>query len=229
MQCNLFCYAGDSMTKSRAQPPKKRLSRELIVEAGLELADELGADKVSSRNIANHLGVSSMAIYRHFDDMQDLQSEMLDRFTHRAAVLPEGDLRWDRWLVHVSGRMFSAMSSTPGWIALLGRVRLKPGALKVMDRGLAVLTKAGFSKHQAVEIFFVMNQAVIGAASLRTSLNNENREKSIPMDHFDPARFPDVYDCLPELLAVLRSDMLQTSVTWLIKALETELTANQSS
>lgn len=215
------------MSPAASKTAKKRLSRDRIIEAGLALADDMGADKVSSRNIASRLDVSSMAIYRHFDDMEDLQSEMLDAFTHRAAVLPEEYLPWDRWLMHVSSRMFSAMSSTPGWIALLGRVRLKPGALEVMDRGLAVLTGAGFSRRRAVEIFFVMNQAVIGAASLQNSLNDKNRDKSIPIDHFDPARFPDVYDCLPELLAVLRSDMLETSMQWLIKALTTELNGDR--
>lgn len=209
-----------TMGKSAVKP---RLSRDLIVDTGLALAEEMGADKVSSRNIAGRLDVSSMAIYRHFDDMEDLQSEMLDRFTQRAAVLPQKELPWDRWLLHVSRRMCSAMSDTPGWVTLLGRIRLKPGALEVMDRGLAVLTKAGFSKRQAVEIFFVMNQAVIGAASLRNSLRAENRDKSIPIDRFDPAEFPDVYDCLPELLAVLRSDMLETNMRWLVKALKTEL------
>lgn len=211
------------MSPSAAKPAKQRLSRDLIVEAGLALAEEMGADRVSSRNIASRLGVTSMAIYRHFDDMEDLQSEMLDRFTERAAVLPEDDLRWDRWLLHVSGRMFSAMTDTPGWIALLGRIRLKPGALKVMDRGLAVLTKAGFTKRQAVQAFFVMNQAVIGAASLQNSLNSESGDKSIPIDRFDTDEFPDVYDCLPELLSVLRSDMLETNMKWLVSALEQEL------
>ena len=95
-----------------------------------------------------------------------------------------------------------------------------------MDRGLAVLTGAGFSKRQAVQVFFVMNQAVIGAASLQNSLRAENRDESIPIDRFDPAEFPDVYDCLPELLAVLRSDMLETNIKWLITALKQELAAN---
>ena len=211
------------MSPAAAKPAKKRLSRDRIIEAGLVLAEEMGADKVSSRSIASRLDVSSMAIYRHFDDMEDLQSEMLDRFTERADVLPEGDLPWDQWLMQVSGRMLSAMSDTPGWIALLGRIRLKPGALKVMDHGLAVLTKAGFSKRQAVEIFFVMNQAVIGAASLQNSLRGENRDQSIPIDHFDRSDFPDVYECLPELLSVLRSDMLATNMRWLVKALKLEL------
>ena len=211
------------MNQRARKPARRRLSRDVIAEAGLALAEEMGADKVSSRNIANRLNVSSMAIYRHFDDMEDLQSEMLDRFTERANVLPEKELPWDRWLMHVSGRMFSSMSSTPGWIALLGRVRLKPGALKVMDSGLAVLTRAGFSKRQAVEVFFVMNQAVIGAASLQNSLRAEDRDESIPIDRFDPSEFPDVYDCLPELLAVLRSNMLETNIRWLIKALKQEL------
>lgn len=215
------------MSPTAEKPARKRLSRELIIEAGLALAEEVGADKVSSRNIAGRLGVSSMAIYRHFADMEELQSELLDRFTERADVTPEEDLPWDQWLLHVSGRMYSAMSDTPGWVALLGRVRLKPGALRVMDRGLSVLTRAGFSRRRAVEIFFIMNQAVIGAASVQNSLRAEDREQSIPIDRFDRSEFPDVYDCLPELLAVLRSDMLATNMQWLIRALKLELTGEQ--
>jgi len=208
------------MSKSAS---KQRLSRELIVEAGLALADEQGMNAVSTRKIASRLGVTSMAIYRYFDDMQDLQSEMLDRFVHQASVLPSKDLPWDEWLMHVSQRMFTAFCEAPAWIALLGRIRLKRGTLEVMDRGLAVLTQAGFSNRQAVQIFFVMNQAVIGAASLQHSLNSENRRQSIPLEQFAPDEFPDVNNCLPEMLGVIRSDMLEANMKWLISALRAEL------
>jgi len=74
----------------------------------------------------------------------------------------------------------------------------------------------------------IVNQAVIGAASLQNSLSREDRDRSIPIDRFDRDEFPDVYDCLPELLSVLRSDMLQTNINWLVSALQLELADNPS-
>ncbi len=205
---------------------KPRLSRQLILSASMALAREQGVDSVSTRKIANRLGVTSMAIYRHFEDKEELRGEMLDEFILQADVLPRKALPWDQWLHHVSHRMFSVLCEEPGWIPLFGQVQLKPGALRVMDRCLSMLKKAGFTSHQAVKAFFVMIQTVAGASSMQAAFSRTNDQYAFPVDRFRPDDYPSVNESLPELLMVVRENTLETGMNWLVEGLQRELVAD---
>lgn len=53
--------------------PRAGLSTADVVAAGAQMADEVGIDGVSLTALAARLGVSPPALYRHVDDLADLQ------------------------------------------------------------------------------------------------------------------------------------------------------------
>jgi AcrR family transcriptional regulator len=55
------------------------LSRNLIVETAISIADQGGLETVSMRSIANALGVTAMSLYKHVANKDELIDEMLDR------------------------------------------------------------------------------------------------------------------------------------------------------
>jgi len=57
---------------------RRRLSREHVIRAGIELADEEGPVAVSMRSLSGKLGVVPMALYKHVADKEDLTAGMLD-------------------------------------------------------------------------------------------------------------------------------------------------------
>lgn len=67
-----------------------RLSRAEIVQAALELVDEVGLDGLTMRRLADRLGASPMGLYRHVRNKEDLVRALIDR-TMRVTVLPEGE------------------------------------------------------------------------------------------------------------------------------------------
>jgi AcrR family transcriptional regulator len=53
--------------------------RQEIIDAAMIIADEGGLDAVSMRPVAQHVGVTPMALYRHFNNKTALLDGMLER------------------------------------------------------------------------------------------------------------------------------------------------------
>lgn len=143
---------------------KRALSKQRILKTALKLARESGVEAVKVRPLADRLGVTPMAIYRHFKSKDALMAALLDEFIASAEVLPEQELAWDDWMRHVGGRIASVLSDEPGWIDLLGHIEMNPDSQALMLRGLQTLLKAGFSAPQAMRGFFAMAHIAVGAA-----------------------------------------------------------------
>ena len=58
--------------------PRVGLHRDLIVAAALDLVDEIGLDRFSTRALADRLDVRSPALYWHFQNKQDLVAAMAE-------------------------------------------------------------------------------------------------------------------------------------------------------
>lgn len=69
------------------------LSKDTIVRAAGELADEIGLDKLTLSTVADHLGVRTPSLYNHIEGLNGLRRELsllgmleLDRRLQRAAL-----------------------------------------------------------------------------------------------------------------------------------------------
>ena len=78
---------------------RERLTRERILEAGLDLADSAGVEAITMRRLGEHLGFEAMSLYRHVANKDDLLDGMLDRVLAEWE-LPDGMARVN---VHGSG------------------------------------------------------------------------------------------------------------------------------
>lgn len=77
------------------------LKRETVVDTALGLLDEVGVDGLSTRRLAEELGVRSPALYWHFKDKQDLLDEMAATMVARALAgleSPAPGQDWAEWL-----------------------------------------------------------------------------------------------------------------------------------
>lgn len=69
-------------------PPKVKISKEMIIEAGYTIAENEGIDQVNCRAIAAHLGCSTQPVFSRFPNMEELK---LDVFNYSAEKL-EADI-----------------------------------------------------------------------------------------------------------------------------------------
>lgn len=130
----------------------------------MDIVNEQGIAALSTRNLGRKLGVTSMAIYKHFENKDTLLSALMDTFIASANLLPEQELPWDEWILYVGQRMEQALSEQPDWITLLGHIEMNQSGFNLVVGGLATLTKAGFSSDDALEAFFTLVHISIGAS-----------------------------------------------------------------
>jgi TetR/AcrR family transcriptional regulator, tetracycline repressor protein len=152
--------------RGAARAARAPLSVEDFVAATLELVDTHGIEAVSMRRVAAHLGVSPMAAYRHFRDKEDLLVHALDAFAGRAELLPQQPLAWAEWVCAVARGMHDALAAHPGWIPLLGSLRLGKHAASLTRAFVERLVAEGFTPERALRAWFAVNQIVIGAVCM---------------------------------------------------------------
>lgn len=156
--------------------PKNALSRHIIVNAGLELA-HIGTTELTMRRVAQHLNVTPMALYRHFDDKAELISAVLDTFVRQADVLGHNtdEKETVKWLEATFRRMHATLSEAPlSLLYVKDAAIMGPCVLEIQDRTLGVLLKAGLSEALCVKTLAGLSSLAIGAAYV-----DQTREQNI--------------------------------------------------
>jgi AcrR family transcriptional regulator len=128
-----------------------RLDREQVVSAAIALADEAGLDAVSLRGVADRLGVTPMALYRHVASKDDLLDEMADRLYGELDLPAAGEPWWDA-LAGIARSTRDALLARPWSVPLFARPLAGPNG-RALDEALrGALVGAGFSAREAGEL-----------------------------------------------------------------------------
>ncbi|PPK61232.1 TetR/AcrR family transcriptional regulator C-terminal domain-containing protein [Actinokineospora auranticolor] len=77
------------------------MNREVVVAEALDLLDEVGLDAVSTRRLAQRLGVEQPSLYWHFRTKKDLLAAMAQAAMapHAAEPLPTAGDDWRDWFL----------------------------------------------------------------------------------------------------------------------------------
>ena len=68
-------------TADQAEPkaePRRPLSRDRVLRAAIELADERGIESLTMRTLAQELGVEAMSLYNHVANKEEILDGMVD-------------------------------------------------------------------------------------------------------------------------------------------------------
>jgi AcrR family transcriptional regulator len=146
------------------------LSREVVLDAAIAVADAQGDGSLTIRSVASHLAVQPMALYYHFANKRDIVDGMLDRvFGEIDLPCPEGD-----WRVEMARRAQSArlvLRRHPWSIPLLqSGTAPGPATLRHHDALIATLRGAGFSVRMTAHAYALIDSYVYGFALSETSL-----------------------------------------------------------
>jgi TetR/AcrR family tetracycline transcriptional repressor len=121
-----------------------------VLLAALDLLDEVGLDALTTRRLAERLGVRPSALYRHFESKRALLDAMVE---HVAAISVEQPLADGDWAVRTRS---AARAVRAGMLSRRDGGRLMttfqvpgPSALATWERFIAVLREAGASTEAA--------------------------------------------------------------------------------
>ena len=132
---------------------KPRLSKRTVTESALKLADADGLDALTIRKLAQHLGVTPMALYWHVRSKDDLLEGVAEQVWGEIDVNVDPDAPW--W-AQLQGLLESLVEVLRAHSAaaqlLLEHEKRNEAALHATEVTLDVLRRAGFDPLHASEI-----------------------------------------------------------------------------
>lgn len=60
-------------------PPKAKITKEMIIDAGFEVARELGIEMVNARTVSERLGCSTQPVMYHFKTIEDIKKAIYQK------------------------------------------------------------------------------------------------------------------------------------------------------
>jgi TetR/AcrR family tetracycline transcriptional repressor len=140
------------------------LDRDSIVDAALALLDEVGLDALSTRALAQRLGVKQPALYWHFKSRRALLDAMNDRMlglAHEHRV-PRANDTWNEFLWRVANGFRDALLSHRDGARIHAGTEATLDDLEPSEKQLRFLVAAGFSATQALDVLVAISRYTVG-------------------------------------------------------------------
>lgn len=144
------------------RPPRTPLSRERVLRAAADLADEHGIDALTMRSLGQRLGVEAMSLYNHVANKDDLLDGIVDLVVGEIER-PAGDVDWREAMRRRATSARAAFERHP-WASALVDTRQSSGPerLRYLDWVLGTLRRAGCSVQLAVHAISAIDSYVYG-------------------------------------------------------------------
>jgi TetR/AcrR family tetracycline transcriptional repressor len=217
---------GSKQTSKRV--PRNTLSRSIIVDAALELIDTAGLDAVTMPNVARHLGVGTMSLYRHVGDKGDLIDAVAERVMGQIGV-PGGAA--DDWEGRVVGYL-RALRETATAHPALGRILADHGltvgpVFVQLETVHGILLRAGFAPDDAVRAFYSLFTYVFGFVMWELPRVHQQPADAYAsswnsaIDALDPSEYPHLHALRSDLTSAASPDQFEYGLSLLVESLRT--------
>jgi AcrR family transcriptional regulator len=128
-----------------------RLTPDAVLAEALALGDACGFDAVTVRGVANRLGVTPMALYRHVGDKERLLDGLADAL-YAELRIPDPADDWWNGLAGLARSTRDVLLEHPWAAPLFSRPLNGPHGLALGSALAAALRAAGFSGREAAEL-----------------------------------------------------------------------------
>ncbi len=201
-------------TRNRSDEPdgdKPRLSKRTVTENALKLADAEGLDTLTIRKLAEHLGVTPMALYWHFRSKEDLLEGMAEQVWGEIDVNIDPAAPWWAQLRGLLESLVSLLRAHPAAAQLLLKTEKRSeAALRVTELTLEILRGAGFDPRHASEIarsglwtgiMLIMSEPGYNPELSRDERAEEQRRSRLALAMLPPVNYPRLVECAAPMTA----------------------------
>ena len=170
--------------------PRLPLTRERVLLAAIDLADEGGIETLTMRKLGQQLGVEAMSLYNHVANKDDVLDGMVDVVFGEIGLPPSGA----DWKSAMRQRAIAArdvLARHPWAIGLMeSRSRPGPATLRHHDAVIGCLRAASFSIAMAAHAYSILDSYIYGFALQQTSLPFETSGEVAEVAENILRRFP---------------------------------------
>lgn len=166
-------------------PPKARITKEMVIEAGFRVVQREGVENLNVRKIAAELSCSTQPVMYHYKTVEELRADIYrvaDEFHSDYIMQPEEGtanpllsigLRYIRF-AHEETHLFRFLFQT-GQFRNIGFRELLEGEASAMLLG-PLMQQTGLTEKQAVTVFEALFTCVHGFASMLANNSMEYDE-----------------------------------------------------
>lgn len=179
------------------------LTRERVLQAAIQRADQGGIEALSMRKLGQELGVEAMALYYHFANKDDLLDGMVDLVFREIGPPPTGV----DWKLAMRRRALSVRDALARhrWAIGLMESRSHPGPANLQhhDAMIGCLREAGFSMAMAAHAYSVLDAYIYGFALTQMNLPFESTAEVAEvaqsmLQPFAPGEYPNLVAFITE-------------------------------
>jgi AcrR family transcriptional regulator len=165
------------------QRASRRLSREAILDAALQIVDAEGLDALTMRRVADALETGPASLYAHIGDKDEMIQALLDRVSSEVTLPERADPdRWEEQLKEIA-RNARAVYARHGDLARAGLGTIPTGehTLPVIEAMLGILSAGGVSTRVAA-----LSMDILALYITATAVEESIEARSSPGGPDDP-------------------------------------------
>lgn len=164
---------------NKRKPTRRRpLTKDRVLQAAIELADEEGLDALTMRGLGAKLGFEAMSLYKHVAGKDEILDGILDRVISEIDIpIREADWKEAMRRRALSARMVFTKHSWAIGLLESGRT-MGPNVLRYLDATLGSLRSAGFSIEDSAHAFWLLDSYVYGQVVQELSFTQRPAEST---------------------------------------------------
>lgn len=186
---------------------KLQLSRELVLERAMELADGAGLGALTMRSLAQSLGVKPMSVYYYVANKSEILDGLVDRVFEEADAARLGHVASWQQAMHNRAIALRNTLVRHKWALGLLESRMSPGVatLRHHNATLETLRLAGFDVELATRAYALLDSYIYGFV-LQESTIPVGDGSSVPavaetmVKHFESGQYPYLVEAATEVV-----------------------------
>jgi AcrR family transcriptional regulator len=138
------------------------LSREIVIEAALDVVDTEGLAALNFRKLATRMGISAMTPYHYFQDKADLLAAMVGHALAPLASDLDPKLAWHSQIDAAMHDFHATLESHPGVVDLIIAEADTIQLDEFRQELITTLQKAGLSRARSADVLRSLTSYILG-------------------------------------------------------------------
>lgn len=188
-----------------SQTTTRKLSREGVADAALELLVREGGERLTMRRLAAELDVGTMTLYGYFRTKGELLDAAVDRASETIKIPPRTG-PWRPQLRSLIIEIYGTLRRYPVGVELRARGPMNsPGVLRCTNAGLELLADAGLDKTSRAKAWRLLFTYAFGYAAFTPAELTSEGERHVraQLTALPADELPRIVDSIPEAVAAM--------------------------